>query len=62
MFIFKSSLGNFCHSLEFEAVAKLWSDVMDYVANLLEVCGSLIQLFEFQRTEVMAFGMYITEN
>lgn len=23
---------------------------MDYTANLLEVCGSLIQLFEFQRT------------
>lgn len=40
----------------------LWSDVMDYAANLLEVFGSLIQLFEIQRTEVMSFGMYITEN
>lgn len=50
VFIFKNSLGNFCHPLEFKAVAKLRSDVMDYTANLLEVCGSLIQLFEFQRT------------
>lgn len=62
MFIFKSSLENFCHSLGFKALAMLWSDVMDYAANLLEVCGSLIQLFEIQRTEVMSFGMYITEN
>lgn len=62
MFIFKSSLGNFCLSLEFEAVAKLRSDETDYAANLLEICGSLIQLFEFQRSEVMSFGMHITEN
>ena len=62
VFIFKNRLGNFCHPLEFKAVATLRSDVMDYTANLLEVCGSLIQLFEFQRTEVMSFGMYITEH
>lgn len=61
MFIFKKSLGNFCHVLEFKAAAKLWSDVMDHAANLLEVCGSLILLFEFQRSEVMSFGIYITE-
>lgn len=47
VFLFKSSLGNFCHPLEFEAAAKLRSDVMDCAANLLEVCGSLIQLFFF---------------
>lgn len=51
--IFKGSLGTFCRPLELEAVAKLRSNVMDYVANLLEVCGSLIQLFEFQRTDVI---------
>ena len=51
VFIFKKSLGNFCHPLEFKAVAKLRSDVMDYTANLLEVCGSLIQLFDFPEEE-----------
>lgn len=62
VFLFRSSLGNVCHSLEFEAAVKLRSDVIDYTANLLEVRGSLIQLFEFQRTEVMSFGVFITEN
>lgn len=39
-----------------------WSDVMDYAANFLEICGSLIQLFEFQRPEVMSLRMHIREN